>query len=874
MKGRTLLVVAVAVLAVSSMPASAQNASAVASQHTTFGTGSAGEPSPTTLDNMTIRGNGGSAYVGLYSRGDPDIAYQDDSDNLKYVDSAGNVVDTGQTTIGVGGVGDIDGDGDLDIVYRDGSNNLKYVDSAGNVVDTGQQTTDPGGAGDIDGDGNLEIVYQNASNNLKYVDSAGNVVDTGLGANSVGGVGDIDGDGDVDIAYHDGSNVKYVDSAGNVVDTGQTTSGVGGVGDIDGDGDLDIVYRDTYDLKYVDSDGNVADTGQQASSPGGVGDIDGDGDLDIAYQYGTDNLKYVDDAGNVVDTGQSAASAGGIGDVDGDGVANSGTYVSAPHTGEAITTVWANLTLTNTSATVTWQEDGDGDGSWTNVSSTTVSSTQNLTQDLSGTTSDRWRVRVDVETTGPNPVAEIHDEGLLFEPASPTLSDPKPPDDMKIENATGDVSIDVSDADFQLSQGDTVTVSATDGDGTSLGSTTLTSNGTASLSYSSKAGENVIEWTATDEFGNTETFTQTFTTPSTLEVRNESDPSQIVNTSSDITATFFGEDGETVVERSSSDGTFDLSGLPADTEFIVQVDADGYRSRQTIITSLYDQQNVYLLPDSASAAQIEFVLDDKTGEFAQESSRLFIDIPIQVNNQTQYKTAFADEFGASGSLRVTLRDNTRYRLRVRNGGGDERVLGSYTTSGSDTVTLELGRLQFAVGEQPDTYNISATTLEDDNGTVEAVKFNYNDPQDLTTDINVSVQTANGTTLGQDEVSGTYGEYAFRQDINNSTAQNHTFVVVYEVTRDGETINGRLRPGLNRYPPGVPLDDGLKQLFSVGLLIIVGGLFSSTNARVGAVVTPLFAAGLWYVEWLPPGTSILAIALALGVGVVVNYGDRR
>jgi len=88
------------------------------------------------------------------------------------------------------------------------------------------------------------------------------------------------------------------------------------------------------------------------------------------------------------------------------------------------------------------------------------------------------------------------------------------------------------------------------------------------------------------------------------------------------------------------------------------------------------------------------------------------------------------------------------------------------------------------------------------------------------------------------------------------------------------VSGQLRPGTNRYPVGVPLDDGLKSLFAVGALLLVGGLFSARNAGVGAVVTPLFAAGFWFVDWLPSGVTIFAIAVALAIGVVVNYGRGR
>jgi hypothetical protein len=190
------------------------------------------------------------------------------------------------------------------------------------------------------------------------------------------------------------------------------------------------------------------------------------------------------------------------------------------------------------------------------------------------------------------------------------------------------------------------------------------------------------------------------------------------------------------------------------------------------------------------------------------------------------------------------------------------------------VTLKIGQLRFQVATGEQTYNISSRTLKAQNGTVTDVRFNYRDPANATTEISVSVQTLNGTVIGNDSVTGTYGTYSYTQPVSAAVANNSTFVVKYDIVRNGNTISGQARPGLNRYRAGVPLAPGLKQLFSVGFLLVVGGLFSAQNARVGAVITPLFAGGLWYFDWLPPETSVLAIALALGVGVLANFAARR
>lgn len=816
MRARTLLVVLVAVLAIASMPASAQNASAVASQHTTFGTGG-GEPAPTTLQNMSVQSSGESASIGL-SNATGTIESVEDGDLKEYGGDTGAFTTT--TSVAADGSTAIESSGKIGNYLIASTTGLSTYPERGDNISArlraGQQAgTMSFGFGMQDTKG-----WDAASGYLVLLNPTGSAdlyrLDSGS-LTQLASIGDFSFDTfewyRVDVAWRSGGAIAV--SVYN--ETG-----------------AEVASNEVTDETY-DSGGIAWHRGGQTSSN--------------TYQF------------DYVQTTERASA---------------GRYVGAPHDAESVSAGWTNLTLQNATATATWQEDADADGVWTNVTSTTYTTGGNKTADLSGTTSDRWRVRVDVDATDSNATARINDEGVLFASSNPSFSDPEPPDQAKIENAVGNVSINVSDSDFGLVQGDNVSVSATDDDGTSLGSATLTSDGRVSVPYSSENGRNVIDWSATDEYGNTITFQQTFTTPSQLIVKNESAPSQTVNNSGTITATFFGDEGKTVVERSTTNGRFNLTGLPTDTTYIVQIDVNGFRSRQVVITSLFDQQTVFLLPDDAPAAQVQYILDDKTGEFAAQETRLFIDTAIRKNNSTEFRTIFADEFGASGDLRVTLRDDTRYRIRVRSPGSGERVLGSYTASGADTVTLEIGQLSFAVREQGDqSFNVSAETVTGSNETVQAVRFNYDDPTEQTSRINVSVETLNGTVVGQAQATNEpYGSFSFTQPTNNSTAANATFTVKFEVTRAGETVSGQLRPGLNRYPPGVPLDNGLKQLFSVGFLLIVGGLFSATNARVGAVVTPLFAVGLWYVEWLPPGTSILAIALALGVGVLVNYGGRR
>jgi len=547
--------------------------------------------------------------------------------------------------------------------------------------------------------------------------------------------------------------------------------------------------------------------------------------------------------------------------------AGSGRYVSVAHNAEQVSDGFSNLSLTDTSATVTWQEDADGDGAYNNVSTTTYTTSGNKTADLSTATSDRWRVRVDFDATGPNPTAQIHDEGVLFASANPTLSDPEPPDQAKIENAVGNVSINVSDSDFGLVQGDTITVSATDDDGTSLGSTTVTSEGQVSLPYASENGQNVINWQATDEYGNTDTFRQTFDTPSTLIIRNESAPSQVINTTSNVTVTFFDRSGQNIIKRSSSNGRIDLSGIPTDTEYVIQVDAAGFRSRQVIITSLFDQQNVYLLPTSRAAATVEFQLNDQTSRFPSDATTLFVQKPITRNNSTEFRTVFADQFGATDSLRVDLRDQERYRIQVRNDQGETRVLESFSTSGDAVAPLTIGSVEVSGSVDERGVAFASDVIERDGARL--LRITYQDPEQQTAAITVQVRQNGSQVVPNITGTASYGRFVTTVNITGrSTAEDYN--VTFEATRDGQTISGGdVGGGVGELSFG--LDPFLRQLIGWGAILALTGLVVIRSPRLAPATGTLTGTMLTIIGVLTIPAPALGIAGAISVLSVYSRG---
>jgi hypothetical protein len=806
---------------------------------------------------------------------DIDVVFVDGSNNVKFVDPSGTVTDTGAQGVEAGGVGDLDDDSALEILIRDSSGNIKYTTTGGAVTDLGVDGTHVGAVADIDGDGDQDALYVDATGDVNSIDDGGQeALGKASDARSIGGVGDFDGDSDLEVVFTSiNDEVSIVGPGDTAIRTGVDASDLGGVANVDGDAALEIIIRDPNgNVKLVEQGGATASVGVTASAVGGYGDADADGTDEIATVSGG-SVVVATTSGSTTTLGGSAVDVGAVADVDDDGAFDSAPTLSSAT--PVSTTTSANPVtfsidvadaefIVGDTATVAIDLNGN------QVAQTTVSSNTTVTTDVSGVPdgSNTWTVTA----TDSNGNSNSQSYTFTGDYAAPTLSNPDPTGSINVYD--GDISIEVADADF--GEGDSVDVSATGGGGNPIGSTTLNANGTATLSYDATAGSNSISWSATDSHGLTASASQSFDAPSQLTVRNVSSQRKV--TGANATVQLYRAGNKTVIERNASNGDISLGGLPASATYVVSVSADGYETRRTLLRSVFEQQSVYLVPQNRTTHIVEFSISDRTGDF-DSRAELQILRPLNTSNtsadELEYQVVAGDRIGSQSQVKVTLQDGVRYRIRIATpSGSTKRTLGAFVPRTDRIVDLKIGELRFAVATGQQTYNASARTLENQQGNVTGLRFAYNDPQQLTSSVQVSFQTANGSVLGNYSAAGPLGNYSATQGVTAATARNSTFVVKYELVRDGTTITGSLRPGLARYGPGIPLAPGLKQLFSVGFLLVVGGLFSAQNARVGAVVTPLFAAGLWFFNWLPPGTSILAIALALGVGVLANYGARQ
>jgi hypothetical protein len=349
-----------------------------------------------------------------------------------------------------------------------------------------------------------------------------------------------------------------------------------------------------------------------------------------------------------------------------------------------------------------------------------------------------------------------------------------------------------------------------------------------------------------------------YSEPETLEIRNASSPNSLV-TSATVDVRFFTDTGTVTTEQTST-GIIDLTNSPPNAPLLVRVDAAGFNSRELILPSLIRQQEVFLVPTSQSTIDVEFSLQDNTGRFPGPETDLILERPLNVSGQTTFTRIEAGDFGASGTKSVTLVPGQRYRVTVQNG-ERTRELGPVTPQRPQVIPLEVGKLEFGV-ENESTFGFNATRNAD---TLTAV---YEDPDTATTRMTISFREINNESnvVATSTKTSTTGTFKFSHQLQGD-ARNDSYVARFEGARDGEQLNQTVVIGVERFPLGTGLDEGWQQIFSVGLILVVGGLFSAGNARIGAIIVPAIGGILFYLGWLSgvAGASTVVLALALGAG---------
>lgn len=536
-------------------------------------------------------------------------------------------------------------------------------------------------------------------------------------------------------------------------------------------------------------------------------------------------------------------------------IGDSGGYMSQNQTVSNAQQAWTNLSLSNATASVEWQAWDAGAEQWQVVNSAQFSSTANQTLNISGY--ETWRVNVSFKQTGANPTAQLHDEGILVETDEPTVDNAAATPDTTSESkgAPLDLTIPVDDPDFDTSHGDTVTVDYYV-DGSKVATETTSSAGDVSTTITDlDAGDHTWHVEVSDEYGHSTTSdTFQFTTASELRILDEQNPDQLVQDNVAVTVRLYADDS--TVEREVTDGTLDLSGLPLNSTIVATTQADGWIDRRVLIRDLTQQQEIYLLNSSANAVAITFDLEDKTGDFPDDSSQLYVQKALNTSSteDLEWKTVTGDFFGADGTFPTDLAYSQRYRLVIRNG-SDVRVLGSYIPTEDATRTITLGEIIWDVpeGEQvvfrSNRKKLSENADDTYENASEALELKYNDSEGATEELYISVTTRD-TNKTIYEVTVT-DVSSYKDDVALTPEEaNKSLVVNASAVRsaDHENFNQSSQMG-NVEEQDLPMDPQWVSLFTqltIGALIcLVAGKMPKTG---GLVVLPVAFGVTWLGFW--------------------------
>jgi len=371
-------------------------------------------------------------------------------------------------------------------------------------------------------------------------------------------------------------------------------------------------------------------------------------------------------------------------------------------------------------------------------------------------------------------------------------------------------------------------------------------------------------------------------TPSELQVRNEANPNELVTGNVSLRARLFAGE-ETVIERPVTDGTVSLEGVPLDEELVITVREENadFTYRRILLDSAIQTSSIYILPTTEPSAEVRFQLRDDTGRFDGEDTRFFVEKPITRDydgdgtNETRYETISGDRIGADGEFPTILVDAERYRLRVQNDDGEQRVLGSYTVQGARVSPIPIGEVQFESDiEQGAAVQAELREAPDGASYEYDIRLVYLDTDGGTDSIDVSITNSSGgairpETTEQINTTAPYVEtYPITEPFN---AEEDTATVTIDAQRTDGTVETYTRqlgavPDLN-----VPIDAQILSMLGVIGIVAVAGLFVILSPPLAALVTPGFAGLLVAVGIVP--IPMPAVVLAGLVGVLVNVGRR-
>lgn len=543
-----------------------------------------------------------------------------------------------------------------------------------------------------------------------------------------------------------------------------------------------------------------------------------------------------------------------------------GRYLSAVHSVDGAEEAVINVDqLSNVEVSATIRTAGG-----TVLGETTFTSAGKHTVALSETSASSIVTELDLDATGVSPAFKLSEESILFSARAPEFdaNSITPANNTTTTAADVEFSVNVTDSDFGTAQGDTITGEVVL-DGKVVGSATTSSNGTLTVT-GEVAGSGEWHLRLTDAYGNTVTTeSRSITTPSTIFVRYESEPSTLVD---DVTldVRFFGEN-DTTVQRTVTDGTVSLAGLPVGERFVVTASGPDVYYRRIVINSIYESENIYLLNSSKESSRIVFALDDPTGQFPPEETYLYIEKPIEVDGETQYRTIAGDRFGATGRFPAILQQDSRYRLRVSTDSesSSSRILGAYSVYGATTETLQIERIEPASNSGGGAVYGSL----DGSGTTRQLAVRYTETgNDSIESVEYRVLYQNGSVFVPTTTDSS-DSFAHIYPLPMNVSESVSFEIEYTlVLESGETTSGSVHVGsLGGLADRFNVDAQVLSIVSWIAILSTMGLLVIVNHKLAPVGGVGMATALTIIDTVAIPMAMLGIAGAIAVFVLIG-GD--
>ena len=342
---------------------------------------------------------------------------------------------------------------------------------------------------------------------------------------------------------------------------------------------------------------------------------------------------------------------------------------------------------------------------------------------------------------------------------------------------------------------------------------------------------------------------------------------------------FYEEGSDRVFTESTSNGIVSIGELPGDRSFSVTANATGKVQRTSFFESPRQQQTIFLLDESETTQLVRFNIDDRTGDF-DDDVRIQIERSINTTDspagEERYRIVAGDIVGSQLEFDTQLERDVRYRISVSDGSGRDRQLGNFLIKTDQVIDLVISGIDVGY-ERPDggTQINTSQVVNEEAGTKD-LELVIQDASLETSDVEIEVVDYANTSdvIETGSVAGPIGEYQFTTTVSGADAEKR-LVARVSYTSKGERVTTVIPFGQAQYDLLPGLDPDWRAIFGVGFLLVLGGIFSVANARIGALIIPgaALALNLTGILTTVVTTTSVGLAFAVAVGINIIRGTR-